>query len=193
MRSSAFLSSSSGPLTSSTAVFIGRTPEPPAGVSLSYCVIRGARNLSRCRVFRRRSKRQSVMERFAKAKFGAAGLVWRYKGYPGIVYFRDIFVRELEGSGACRNNMRLRAATTPQDPPQGRWRKLVSQEGLLLERDKQGGWAEGQSAIQRGDDPDGAAQAQKDQLHPQASGRGPGPGRGRNPGRGRRFRPDGRR
>src|SRR5215213_4687870 len=95
MRSCAILSSSSDPLTCSTVVFIGRTPIPsgPAAalrVSLPFCVLRGARNLSLCRVFRCRSKKQSVMERFTKAKFGAAGLRRAFPGRIGVARGDDI-------------------------------------------------------------------------------------------------------
>src|SRR5215212_1685966 len=77
MRSRAISSSSSDPSTGCTDVFIARTPfwvfSGPAAdlrLSLSFSVIRGARNLPLCRVFRCGSKGQSVMEPFEKAKRG---------------------------------------------------------------------------------------------------------------------------
>src|ERR671920_2389083 len=124
MRSCAILSSSSGSLTSCTVVFIAGTPVPATAlrVELAFCVMSGARNLSLRRVFRCRSKRQSVMERFAKAKFDAVSLLRCSRAklesylirYPGIVYLGDKFSPELERSGAYRNNVRLCAAATLQ-------------------------------------------------------------------------------
>src|SRR5215213_11888458 len=104
MRSCALLSSSSGPLTSCTVVFIVGTPIPAAALRVSLCMMRGARNLSLRRVFRGRSKKQSVMEHFAKAKYDAARLLRRSRArlvsflvrYPGIVYLGDNFLRALE-------------------------------------------------------------------------------------------------
>ena len=48
------------------------------------------------------------MERFAKAKFGAAGLRpdwgWGNEGIHGLCISETNFLRALEGSGAYRNN-----------------------------------------------------------------------------------------
>jgi hypothetical protein len=77
-------------------------------------VMRGAKTLSISRAFRCRSKRQSVMERFAKAKFDTVTLLRRSQigVLPGTIardcvfgrYLGDNFSQKLERSGACRNN-----------------------------------------------------------------------------------------
>src|SRR5688572_26898092 len=102
MRNSAILSSSSGLSTGSTTAFIGRTPIrrsvagkpniPASDLSglLSYVLIGDARDLPLCRVSRCRSKGQSVMEPFVKAKrrvLLANGP--REQGHHSVVVFRS--------------------------------------------------------------------------------------------------------
>src|SRR5687767_15885017 len=102
MRNSPILSSSSGLSTGSTAAFIGRTPiwrtsESDTGKPivvlpglLSYLLIGDARDLPLCRVSRCRSKGQSVMERFVKAKRRALGLsISHEQELPCVVVFQS--------------------------------------------------------------------------------------------------------
>src|SRR3712207_8700509 len=100
MRNCPILSSSSGLSTGSTAAFIGRTPlwrtsERDTGKPivvlpglLSYVLIGDARDLPLCRVSRCRSKGQSVMEPFAKAKRRASKLgISHEQERPSVVGF----------------------------------------------------------------------------------------------------------